>query len=71
MFVRPNPLRIEANPQYVVADPALRDFIPVEGRLVQDTGYWHQLLAVGDIVLGEDKSKKTKSANENSTVEKG
>ena len=33
-----------------VRDPDLRDFLPDEGRVVPDTGYWRRRLRDGDVL---------------------
>ena len=58
MYIRPNPLCLEENPDFVVADPVLKDKIPAAGRLVQPSGYWSRRLRDGDVVLGEEAKKE-------------
>lgn len=66
MFVRPNPLHIDADPAYVVPDPVLKDKLPPEGREVPESSYWHRRIFFGDVILVEDQ-KPVKTAKKGDT----
>lgn len=54
MFIRPaNNLKIR--------DPILRDHLPSEGRLVEDSAYWHRRLNDGDVEIVTAKAKSEES----------
>lgn len=43
MFVKPAP-------GLSIVDPDLNDFLPVEGREVPDTDYWHRMKLADDVI---------------------
>lgn len=67
MFVKPkHDASAEKGLQdYKVYDPALKNFIPPEGREVgaDHSMYWHQLAAVGDVtILSKEDAEKASKA---------
>lgn len=52
MFVKPNPDR-------QVPDPVKQDYLPPEGREVENSQYWQRRVQDGDVTI-EDTANKTK-----------
>lgn len=75
MYVQPAPIAIEKNPELKVRkvyDPALKNYLPPEGRTVSGgVGeihelYWHRLILGKDVIVrsAEDGEKLQKQAQE-------
>jgi len=49
-------MKIKPAPGLKVRDPDLKDYLPVDGRIVPDTMHWFRLLRDGDVVEVSDES---------------
>lgn len=67
MHVKPNPQSVASNPDFKVRDPITKAWLPDEGSVVDDSGYWQRRVAQGDVVLVEPPRAQKMTSAKSST----
>lgn len=64
MFIKPVTRLIDGvSTEIKLRDPVLRDFIPSEGRLVENSGYWQRRINEGDAIEVQEEQESSPSKN--------
>lgn len=58
-------MHIKPAPGLRIVDPALRDFLPEDGRVVEASDYWHRHLRDGSVVAIQPQEPAQKPARKN------